>query len=101
MLKEVTFDFCFLGRGPTHDDFLRAFSTHIIYPALRQLTIIFFDNGDQPSDPKDCALLLAGKLNWGDYQVVTLKRYIYGMALTPVLETITLTCLDNEVCCDI
>merc|ERR1719430_1052645 len=56
-LQDCTFDFCFLGRGPTHDDVLKAFSTNIIYPQLRQLSIVFFDNG---------------KLDWGDYPVVTL-----------------------------
>ena len=40
----------------------------------------------------------AGKLDWGDYPVITLKRYLYGMALTSKLETVHLIHLDNDVC---
>merc|ERR1712192_143 len=39
----------------------------------------------------------AGKLDWGDYPVITLKRYLYGMALTSRLETVRLFQLDNDV----
>lgn len=45
VLHKCTFDFCFLGGGPTHDCFLKAFSTHITYPDLKELNIHFFDNG--------------------------------------------------------
>jgi hypothetical protein len=38
-----------------------------------------------------------GKLDWGDYPVITLKRYLYGMALTRKLETVRLFNLDNSV----
>jgi len=39
----------------------------------------------------------AGKLDWGDYPVITLKRYLYGMALTSKLETVHLIHLDNDM----
>lgn len=81
-LQSCAFDFCFLGRGPTHDDVLKAFSTNLSYPDLRELSIAFFDNG---------------KLEWGDYPIVTLKRYLYGMALTHRLETVRLLNLENEM----
>ena len=96
VLEKCSFDFCFLGGGPTHDDFLKAFSTHLAYPNLKELNIYFFDNG--------LFLLIvlirngiAGKLDWGDYPVITLKRYLYGMALTSRLETVRLFHLDNDV----
>jgi len=82
VLEKCSFDFCFLGGGPTHDDFLKAFSTHLAYPNLKELCIHFFDNG---------------KLDWGDYPVITLKRYLYGMALTSRLETVRLFHLDNDM----
>ena len=40
---------------------------------------------------------ISGKLDWGDYPVITLKRYLYGMALTSRLETVRLFHLDNDV----
>jgi len=96
VLEKCSFDFCFLGGGPTHDDFLKAFSTHLAYPNLKQLNIHFFDNG--------LFLVIvfirngiAGKLDWGDYPVITLKRYLYGMALTSRLETVRLFHLDNDM----
>jgi len=45
VLEKCSFDFCFLGGGPTHDDFFKAFSTHLAYPNLKDLHITFFDNG--------------------------------------------------------
>ena len=40
---------------------------------------------------------ITGKLDWGDYPVITLKRYLYGMALTSRLEIVRLFSLDNDV----
>eukprot|EP00091_Calanus_sinicus_P024767 TRINITY_DN9078_c0_g1_i2.p1 TRINITY_DN9078_c0_g1~~TRINITY_DN9078_c0_g1_i2.p1 ORF type:complete len:234 (-),score=41.66 TRINITY_DN9078_c0_g1_i2:284-985(-) len=66
-LEELNFNFCFLGRGPLNDDILKRFSTNLLYPNLRKLTLNFFDNGS---------------LDWGDYTSKTLKHHLYGMALT-------------------
>eukprot|EP00092_Neocalanus_flemingeri_P003362 GFUD01003600.1.p1 GENE.GFUD01003600.1~~GFUD01003600.1.p1 ORF type:complete len:237 (+),score=47.29 GFUD01003600.1:161-871(+) len=66
-LEELSFNFCFLGRGPTNDDILKKFSTNLIYPNLKKLTLNFFDNG---------------ALDWGDYSSKTLKHHLYGIALT-------------------
>ena len=40
---------------------------------------------------------LSGKLELGDYPGLTLKRYLYGMALTQGLETVRLFNLDNDM----
>jgi len=81
-LQELGFDFCFLGRGPTNDDILKRFSTNLIYPNLKKLTLTFFDNGT---------------VDWGDYISKTLKHHLYGMALTKHLRIVKLVNLESNL----
>lgn len=85
-LEELSFNFCFLGRGPTNDDILKRFSTNLLYPNLKKLTLNFFDNG---------------ALDWGDYTSKTLKHHLYGMALTRKLRIVKLLNLENNLFHDI
>jgi len=81
-LEELNFSFCFLGRGPTNDDILKRFSTNLLYPNLKKLTLNFFDNGS---------------LDWGDYTSKTLKHHLYGMALTQNLKEVKLINLESSL----
>jgi len=81
-LEELNFSFCFLGRGPTNDDILKRFSTNLLYPNLKKLTLNFFDNGS---------------LDWGDYTSKTLKHHLYGMALTQKLKVVKLLNLERNL----
>jgi len=81
-LEELDFSFCFLGRGPNNDDILKRFSTNLLYPNLKKLTLNFFDNGS---------------LEWGDYTSKTLKHHLYGMALTQKLKVVKLLNLEGNL----